>query len=164
MSWECLPISPAPSSWHSSQAYHAHVTLVFFGYPISFVFSRQLLAYCVVYQMLHLWSPPATLKIYFMIKQLFSDLFLLIKLAFCLKFHCFCFVLLEIYWANPRNLKGGIGSLSPSVNAMKRRPYWPSLMEASYCTFGFGTIIQRDLRMLLLLRDSPRDNLYACMI
>ena len=39
----------------------------------------------------------------------------------------------------PRNLKGKIGSLfDPCVNAMGWRPYWPSHMEASYCTFGFG--------------------------
>ena len=37
-------------------------------------------------------------------------------------------------------------------------------MEVSNCTFGFGAIIQRDLCTLFLLRDSPRDNLYACMI
>ena len=41
----------------------------------------------------------------------------------------------------PRNSKGGIGSLfDPCVNAMRRRPYCPSGMEASYCTFGFGMI------------------------
>ena len=34
----------------------------------------------------------------------------------------------------PRNFKGGIGSLfDPCVNAMGRRPYWPSRMEVSYC-------------------------------
>ena len=37
-------------------------------------------------------------------------------------------------------------------------------MEASYCTFGFGGIIRHDLLTLLLLRDSPLDNLYACVI
>ena len=37
-------------------------------------------------------------------------------------------------------------------------------MEASYCTFGFGSIIRRDLRTLLLPRDSPKDNLYECLI
>ena len=37
-------------------------------------------------------------------------------------------------------------------------------MEVSNCTFGFCAIIQRDLRILLLLNDSPRDNRYACMI
>ena len=50
----------------------------------------------------------------------------------------------------------------PFVNAMGRRPYCPSRMEVSYCTFGFGAIIRRDL--LTLPRDSPRDNLYACVI
>ena len=59
-----------------------------------------------------------------------------------------------------RNLKRGIGSLfDPCVNAMGRQPYWPSHMEVSYCTFGFGANIQRDLRILLLPRDSPHDNL-----
>ena len=71
-------------------------------------------------------------------------------------------------WAfdlEPRNLKGGIGSLlTPVLTAMGWRPYWPSRMEVSYCTFGFGAIIWRDLRTLLLPRNSPRDNLYACMI
>ena len=38
-----------------------------------------------------------------------------------------------------RNFKGGIGSLFDScVNAMGRRPYWPSREGESYCTFGFG--------------------------
>ena len=37
---------------------------------------------------------------------------------------------------------------------MGRRPYWPSRMEVSYCTFGFGAIIRRDLRTLSLRRDS----------
>ena len=37
----------------------------------------------------------------------------------------------------PRNLKGWTGSLFDNcVNAMRRRPYWPSRMEVSYCTFG----------------------------
>ena len=65
----------------------------------------------------------------------------------------------------PRNLKGGIGSLfDPCVNAMGRRPHCPSRMEVSYCTSGFGAIIQRDLRTLSLPCDLPCDNLYACMI
>ena len=56
-----------------------------------------------------------------------------------------------------RNLKGGIGSLFDScVNAMGWRPYCPSRMEVSYCTFGFGAIIRRDLCTLSLPRDSPR--------
>ena len=39
----------------------------------------------------------------------------------------------------PRNLKGRIVSLfDPCVNAMGRRPYWPSHMEASNCTFGLA--------------------------
>ena len=63
-----------------------------------------------------------------------------------------------------RNLKAGIGSLfDPCVNA-RRWPYWLSRMEASYCTFGFGAIIRRDLRTLSLPRDSLGDNLYACVI
>ena len=48
----------------------------------------------------------------------------------------------------PRNLKGGIGPLfDPCVNAMGRRPFWPSRMEVSYCTFGlkqlFGSVVHR---------------------
>ena len=34
----------------------------------------------------------------------------------------------------------------------------------SYCTLGFGAITRRDLRILSLPHDSPRDNLYACVI
>ena len=52
----------------------------------------------------------------------------------------------------------------PCVNALGRRPYCPLHMEVSYCTFGFSTIIQRDLRTLSLPRDSPRNNQYACVI
>ena len=38
-------------------------------------------------------------------------------------------------------LNGEIWSLFDSyVNAMGRWPYWPSRMEVSYCTFGFGAI------------------------
>ena len=68
-------------------------------------------------------------------------------------------------WLEPRNLKGGMGTLfDPHVNAMGRWPYWMSRMEVSYCTFGFGAIILHDLRTLLLPRDSPHDNLYECVI
>ena len=35
-------------------------------------------------------------------------------------------------------------------------------MEVSYCTFGFGVIIRRNLPTLSLPRDSPGNNLYAC--
>ena len=63
-----------------------------------------------------------------------------------------------------RNLNGGIGSLLTSANAMGRWPYWPSRMEMSYRTFGFGAIIWRDLRTSSLLRGSSRDDLYACVI
>ena len=67
--------------------------------------------------------------------------------------------------ATSRNLKREIWSLfAPCINAMGRQPYCPSCMEGSYCTFGLGAIIRRDLRTLLLLRDSPRDNQYACVI
>ena len=63
------------------------------------------------------------------------------------------------YWihvVSSRNLKGGIGSLfDPCVNAMRRQPCWPSRMEVSYCTFGFGANILRDLRTLSLPHDSP---------
>ena len=58
-----------------------------------------------------------------------------------------------------RNLKGGILSLfDPCVNAMGQRPYWPSRMEVSYCTFRFGANILRNLRTLSSPRDSTRDN------
>ena len=51
-----------------------------------------------------------------------------------------CFGRLE-----PRNLKGGIGSLfDPCVNTMGWLPNWSSRMKVSYCTFGFGAIIRRD--------------------
>ena len=64
-----------------------------------------------------------------------------------------------------KNLKRRIGSLfDPCVNAMGRRPCWPSHMEQSYCTFGFGAIIRRDLRISSLSRDSLRDNVYAYVI
>ena len=33
-------------------------------------------------------------------------------------------------------------------------------MEVSYCTFGFDTKSWRDLRILLLMRDSPGDNFF----
>ena len=64
-----------------------------------------------------------------------------------------------------RNLKGEIRFLFwPCVNTMSWRPYCLSRMEVIYCTFGFGAIIRRDLRTLFLPCDSPRDNLYACVI
>ena len=47
----------------------------------------------------------------------------------------------------------------PCVNATGQRPYCPSGMEVSYCTFRFGAIIQRDLCILSLPCDSLRDNL-----
>ena len=47
---------------------------------------------------------------------------------------------------------------------MGQRPFWRSRMEASCCTFRFGTIIRRDLRTLLLPRVLPCDNLHACVI
>ena len=66
---------------------------------------------------------------------------------------------------HPRNLKGGIGSLFyPCVSAMGQQPYCPSRTRVSYCTFRFGAIIWHDLRTLSLPRDSPRYNLYACVI
>ena len=59
----------------------------------------------------------------------------------------------------PRNLKWRIASLfDPCVDAMGRRPYCPSRMEVSYCTFRFGAIIRRNLCTLSLPRDSPRDD------
>ena len=66
---------------------------------------------------------------------------------------------------HPRNLEGGIESLFYScVIAMRRRPYWLSRMEVSYCTFGFGANIRCDLRTLSLPRDSLCNNPYACVI
>ena len=64
---------------------------------------------------------------------------------------------------DPRNLKGGIGSLfDPCVNTMGQRPYWLSRTEVSYCTSGFGGIIWSNLRTLSLPRDSPCNNLSPC--
>ena len=64
-----------------------------------------------------------------------------------------------------RDFKERIVSLfDPCANAMGWGPYWPSSMEVSYCTFGFGTIIRPDLRTLLLPHDSRSDNLHACAI
>ena len=62
----------------------------------------------------------------------------------------------------PRNLKGGIGEslFDPFINSVGQRPYWPWFL----CTFGYGAIIRRDLRKLLLPSDSPCDNLYACVM
>ena len=64
-------------------------------------------------------------------------------------------------------LKDGIGSLFDPVLKLwgcGQRPYCPPRMEVSYCTFGFGAIIRRDLLTLSFLPDSPRNNLYACVI
>ena len=81
-------------------------------------------------------------------------------------FLVFCFFKLfsvEVLYA--RNLKGGIGSLfDPCVNTTGQRPYCPSRMEVSYCTFGFGAIIQCDLRTLSLPCDSLRKYQYVCVI
>ena len=93
-----------------------------------------------------------------------------------LRFYFIKFVLFMFYKSAPRIshtdleqtqgiLKGESGLFfGPCVNAMAWRPYCPSCMEASYCTFGFGTFIRRDLRTLSLPRDSPRDHQYACVI
>ena len=55
----------------------------------------------------------------------------------------------------PKEFKRGIRSLfDPCVNAMGRRPYCPSHMEVSYCTFGFGAIIRCNLHTLPLSHDS----------
>ena len=41
-----------------------------------------------------------------------------------------------------KSLKGGIGSLfDPCVNAIGQRPHCSSLIEMSYCTFGFAHIV-----------------------
>ena len=64
-----------------------------------------------------------------------------------------------------RNLKGESGLfLTPVLTLWGRRPYCPSRIEASYCTFGSGAIIWRDVRTLSLPRDSPGDSQYACVI
>ena len=39
-----------------------------------------------------------------------------------------------------------------------------SRMEVSYCTFGFGAFVRRNLRTLCLLRVLPRNNLNAWVI
>ena len=49
-------------------------------------------------------------------------------------------------------------------NGGQHWPYWLSRTEVRYCTFGLGTIIWRNLRTFSLLRDSPRNNLYLCVI
>ena len=68
-------------------------------------------------------------------------------------------------WAVTKEFKGGIGSpFDPCVNAMRQQPYWPSRMEVSYCSSGFGAIIQRNLHTTSLPCDSPCDNLCACII
>ena len=40
------------------------------------------------------------------------------------------------------NLNGESGLFLTHVNTMGGRPYWPSRMEASYCTFEFGAICE----------------------
>ena len=84
-----------------------------------------------------------------------------------------CFTLIIKYWISfsinallPRSLKGepGLFFFDPCVNTMEWRPYCPSRMEVSYCTFRFGAIIRRDLCTLSLPHDSPPDNQYACLI
>ena len=60
--------------------------------------------------------------------------------------------------------KGALGLFLTRVKAMEWQPYWPSHMEVSYCTFGFGAIIQRDLHKLSLPCVSLCDYLCACMI
>ena len=63
-----------------------------------------------------------------------------------------------------KEFKRGSLFFDSCVNATERWPYWLSRMEASYCTFGLGTIIRHDLHTLSLPRNSPCDNLYACVI
>ena len=73
------------------------------------------------------------------------------------------FVFTSYYVYISRNIKGGIWSLfDPCVNAMEPRPYWPSRMEVTYCTFGFAPSF--DMITLLLPRDLRHDSLYACVI
>ena len=63
---------------------------------------------------------------------------------FNLAMHQICDILLS--GINPRKFKGQIGSLfRHCVNPMEPLPYCWSHIEVSYCTFGFGAIIQRDL-------------------
>ena len=62
------------------------------------------------------------------------------------------------------DLKGESGLFLARGNAMGRRPYWPSYMETSCCTFRFGAIIRGDLHTLSLPCDSPCDNLHTYVI
>ena len=54
----------------------------------------------------------------------------------------------------------GMGFIfEPCVNAVGWRPSWRSRMVVSYCTCGFGAVIQRDLRKVSLLRIWAHNNL-----
>ena len=66
--------------------------------------------------------------------------------------------------SQPSKFKGESVSFSPCVNDMERRPYWVSLMEVSYCTFGFGAVIRRDLGTLSLTCNLSHNNHYARVI
>ena len=63
------------------------------------------------------------------------------------------------------NFKGGIGSLLTPVLMLWGSGNIDTRMEVSYCTFGFGTIIWRDLRISLLPRDlNPRRKGISCLM
>ena len=55
---------------------------------------------------------------------------------------------------HPRNLRGNQSPLFDTyVNVMEQWPYCMSHLEVSYCIFGFGVIIQYDLRTLASCDD-----------
>ena len=98
-----------------------------------------------VKKLLLLWNKAVTIPLCFLGIIVHGTCFHCLKCTRCIKL---C----------SRNFKGGSESLfDPCVNAMGWRPYCPSRMEVSYCTFGFGAIIRRDLRTLSLPHDSSRD-------
>ena len=51
----------------------------------------------------------------------------------------------------------------PQYSDCRCHCHWQSCMEASYCTFRFGTIIRHNLCALTLPVDSPHDNHYTHM-
>ena len=96
--------------------------------------------------------------IYLIIQQKFAyvELFMLVMTAYISMFK------MVKKNANFR-FRNGSWVNTPS-KALRQWPYCPSRMELSYCTFRFGAIIQRNLQTLSLPRDSPQNNLYACVI
>ena len=71
-----------------------------------------------------------------------------------------------IYELNPWNLKGESGLFLTPVLMQWGGSHIDCHVwrRVNYCTFGFDEIIQCDLRTLPLPCDSPRDNLYVCVI